>query len=239
MTPARATACATAPAASRPLDPALLPDHIDRLYRAAWASCGSREDAEDLVQDTYARVLAKPRLLRCEDDLAYLLRVLRNTQVSRLRAAARRPVSGGEHAAEATDHRSSTRPELALQTRELFEVIATLPPAQRDELVAVDVVGLSYREAARALRVREATVRHGPRAGRNLDRGGSDDRIPGFAFRAAACRRCRRRHLAPRRAHVRAGVADGVARAAPACCRVECRRAYVELSDPDRTHDTL
>lgn len=88
MTPARAAASATVPAASRSLDPAHLADHLDRLYRAAWASCGSREDAEDLVQDTYARVLAKPRLLRRDDDLAYLLRVLRNTHVSRLRAAA-------------------------------------------------------------------------------------------------------------------------------------------------------
>jgi RNA polymerase sigma-70 factor (ECF subfamily) len=146
-------------AAARPLDPAVLPDHIDRLYRAAWASCGSREDAEDLVQDTYARVLAKPRLLRREDDLAYLLRALRNTHVSRLRAAARRPVSYRElRAADAIDPRSSTRPELALQTRELFAAIATLPPAQRDVLVAVDVAGLAYREAARALRIKEATV---------------------------------------------------------------------------------
>jgi Sigma-70 region 2 len=53
----------------RPLDPAALGDHLDRLYRAAWALCGSREDAEDLVQETYARVLARPRLLRNEDDL--------------------------------------------------------------------------------------------------------------------------------------------------------------------------
>jgi DNA-directed RNA polymerase specialized sigma24 family protein len=45
----------------RTLDPARLGDHIDRLYRAAWALCGSREDAEDLVQETYARVLARPR----------------------------------------------------------------------------------------------------------------------------------------------------------------------------------
>src|SRR5919107_1286086 len=80
-------------AEARVLDPATLGDHVDRLYRAAWALCGQREDAEDLVQDTYARVLAKPRVLRCENDLAYLLRVLRNTHVSRLRAAARRPVS--------------------------------------------------------------------------------------------------------------------------------------------------
>jgi hypothetical protein len=32
----------------RTLDPARLGDHLDRLYRAAWALCGSREDPEDL-----------------------------------------------------------------------------------------------------------------------------------------------------------------------------------------------
>ena len=48
------------------LDPARLGDHLDRLYRAAWALCGSREDAEDLVQETYARVLRRPRVLRRE-----------------------------------------------------------------------------------------------------------------------------------------------------------------------------
>src|SRR4051794_23152946 len=78
---------------ARVLDPAGLGDHVDRLYRAAWALCGSREDAEDLVQDTFARVLAKPRLLRNDDDLGYLLRVLRNTFVSRHRANSRRPAT--------------------------------------------------------------------------------------------------------------------------------------------------
>src|SRR5918912_135678 len=75
----------------RELDPNRLGDHIDRLYRAARAMCGSREAAEDLVQDTYARVLARPRFLRSEDDLGYLLRVLRNTFVSGRRTAGRRP----------------------------------------------------------------------------------------------------------------------------------------------------
>jgi DNA-directed RNA polymerase specialized sigma24 family protein len=82
-----------APARSprRQLDPAALGDHIDRLYRAARALCGSREEAEDLVQDTFARVLRKPRMLHSKDDLGYLLRVLRNTFISARRAAARRP----------------------------------------------------------------------------------------------------------------------------------------------------
>ena len=75
----------------RPLDPARLGDHLDRLYRAAWALCGSREDAEDLVQETYARLLSKPRFLRNEDDLGYLLRALRNTFLNLKRTESRRP----------------------------------------------------------------------------------------------------------------------------------------------------
>jgi RNA polymerase sigma-70 factor (ECF subfamily) len=143
----------------RPLDPDALGDHIDRLFRAAWAMCGRREDAEDLVQDTYARVLAKPRLLRRDDDLGYLLRVLRNTYVSRLRAAARRPTAvPWPDDVEPADDRAAWRPETALDTGALFTAIAALPGDFRDALVAVDVAGLSYREASRALEVPEATV---------------------------------------------------------------------------------
>src|SRR5512132_1063045 len=76
----------------RTLDPARLGDHLDRLYRAAWAMCGSREEAEDLVQDTFLKVMSRPRLLLSEDDLGYLLRALRNTFLSGRRTASRRPV---------------------------------------------------------------------------------------------------------------------------------------------------
>ena len=92
---------------ARVLDPAALGDHVDRLYRAAWALCGSREDAEDLVQDTFARVLAKPRLIRNDDDLGYLLRVLRNTFVSRHRA--QHPAPGDDADARAVRARRPQR----------------------------------------------------------------------------------------------------------------------------------
>ena len=104
--------------------------------------CGSREDAEDLVQDTFARVLAKPRLLRNDDDLGYLLRVLRNTFVSRHRASTRRPVTTAmPETFEPVDHSIGSRPEAAFGAREVFAHIAALPEAFRDALVAVDVVG--------------------------------------------------------------------------------------------------
>ena len=69
------------------LDPDSLATHVDRLYRAAYGLCGSRQDAEALVQDTYERVLRRPRFLRRDGDLAYLLKVMRNTWISSRRSA--------------------------------------------------------------------------------------------------------------------------------------------------------
>ena len=60
------------------------------------------------------RVLAKPRLIRNDDDIGYLLRVLRNTFVSRGRASARRPVTAPmPELFEPVDPRSGTRPDEA------------------------------------------------------------------------------------------------------------------------------
>jgi len=143
----------------RTLDPARLGDHLDRLYRAAWALCGSREDAEDLVQETYARVLARPRVLRNDDDLGYLLRVLRNVFLTRLRSESRRlrPVSLADEI-DLLPGPQASEPETALEAAELYAAVAALPADFRDALVAVDVTGLSYKEAARALRIREGTL---------------------------------------------------------------------------------
>lgn len=141
------------------LDPATLGDHLDRLYRAAWALCGSRDEAEDLVQDTYARVLAKPRWVRRDEDLAYLIRVLRNTFISQRRAAARRPVSGASaDELDLRDERDSLQPAAIAEANEVYGAIAALPEEFRLTLVAIDVAGLSYAESARLLRVPQGTV---------------------------------------------------------------------------------
>ncbi len=141
------------------LDPESLGDHVDRLFRAAWALSGSRADAEDLVQETFALVLAKPRRIRNEDDLGYLLQVLRNTFISSRRAAARRLAPEAlDDRLEPADPSAATRPEQAVEAREVFALIAGLSDVFRDALVAVDVAGLSYAEAANLLGTKEATI---------------------------------------------------------------------------------
>src|SRR5436309_13079732 len=119
----------------RQLDPEALGDHIDRLYRAAWSLCGSREEAEDLVQETFARVLRKPRILHSEDDLGYLLRVLRNTFFSTRRTAARRPQTTPlPDDLDLGEDRSAAQPEARIESAELYAAISGLPEAFRDAL---------------------------------------------------------------------------------------------------------
>ncbi|MGH3029393.1 MAG: RNA polymerase sigma factor [Gaiellaceae bacterium] len=132
-------------------------EHLPVLYRAARAWTRSREEAEDLVQETCARVLARPRLLRGEDELGYLLRAMRNTLVSQRRAESRRPQTTPLVDEFAAGVRSGD-PSEEVERRRVYAAIHELPEEFRDALVAVDIVGLSYREAAGVLGVPEGTV---------------------------------------------------------------------------------
>lgn len=143
----------------RELDPDRLGDHLDRLYRAAWALTGSREDAEDLVQDTYAKILTRPRFLRGEEDLWYLLRTLKNVFLSQRRTLASRTHSVAlDEDVDPVEAPEAVRPDRAAEAREVYAAIAELPDGLREALVAIDIVGLSYDEAAKALKVRQGTI---------------------------------------------------------------------------------
>ena len=148
----------TAPAGPHVLDANRLGDHLDRLYRAALGLTGSPADAEDLVQDVCVRVLSKPRLVSGDDDLGYLLRVLRNTFISGRRSAARRPATAVAPEDLERFESNGADPERAFQARELYAQIAALPEHQRDALVAVDLLGLSYKEAASTMGVPTGTI---------------------------------------------------------------------------------
>ena len=138
---------------SHQVEPTHLPDHIDALYRAACALSGTRHDAEDLVQETFARVLSRPRFVRRDHELGYLLRALRNTYYSRHRTSTRRPAT-----VSLPEDQLGSAHDPAFSANEIMQAIASAPPVFRDAVVAVDVVGLTYKEAAKALRTREATI---------------------------------------------------------------------------------
>lgn len=154
------------------LEPDRLLDHIDALYRAACALSGSRHDAEDLVQETFARVLKRPRFVRRGHEQAYLLRALRNTYNSRHRTATRRPAT-----VTLFDDLASPAPEAGFDAKQILEAIASAPPVYRDAVIAVDVMGMSYKEAARALHAQQATITTRLHRGRQHIAGVLTDRV--------------------------------------------------------------
>jgi RNA polymerase sigma-70 factor, ECF subfamily len=139
------------------LEPERLPQHLDRLRRAALSLTGSHEDAEDLVQETYLRVMRRPRRLHADNDVGYLLRTMRNTwlNVVRRQGVERQALEACEALLE---RRAEHDPLTRLEARALLAAMRHMSPAHRDVLAAVDLLGLSYKQAAGALRTREGTV---------------------------------------------------------------------------------
>jgi RNA polymerase sigma-70 factor, ECF subfamily len=140
----------------RPLTADDAADHLTRLYRLAWSLSGSRQLAEDATQETYLRVLSRPRKVRPGREFQYLAQTLRNVISDHWRAERRRPHIAGdlEEIFEARDG----DPEAAAFAAEVYRAIAALPEPLRDVVAAVDVAGMSYGEAARTLRIPVGTV---------------------------------------------------------------------------------
>jgi len=132
---------------------------MDALFRAACAMSGSRQIAEDLVQETYVKVLSRPRLLRRDDDLGYLIKAMRNTWYGHLRdERKRRGTTASLDADELGARTAHGDPQASLEASVVLDAVAELPVHYREAVAAVDVAGLSYAEAARALGVRKGTV---------------------------------------------------------------------------------
>jgi len=142
----------------RRLDPVRAGDHLDRLYRAARALTGSAHEAEDIVQETYARVLSRPRLVDADKEFAYLMRALRNVVIDGHRRGRAEPECLDELPVEPASRTTRGQPEAEFAAREVYDAIAALPTPARETIAAIDIAGLSYREAAVMFGVPEGTV---------------------------------------------------------------------------------
>jgi len=121
---------------------------LPRLGRFAYALTGSRADADDVVQSTVERLLARgaPEGVELEP---WALRVCRNLWIDETR---RRSVRRGAGEADADDPALSVDGEREAMgrtaLREVCDAMDDLPTDQREALVLVAIDGRSYAEAA-------------------------------------------------------------------------------------------
>jgi RNA polymerase sigma-70 factor (ECF subfamily) len=144
-------------------------EHADQVYQVARHMAGSREDAEELVQETYARAFRSWRSFEPGTNMrAWLMRILTNLNIDRGRKKQRRPV---EQPLEESAYSLYDRLEQAgrdgedeerligrLSQSAIVEALAELPHDFRDVLVLVDLGDFSYQETAQILAIPVGTV---------------------------------------------------------------------------------
>ncbi|MFE7133346.1 RNA polymerase sigma factor [Streptomyces sp. NPDC057638] len=125
-----------------------------RLLAQAIMLCGSREDAEDAVQEGFAEAYrAWDRIAGYENPEAWVYRVA----VQRLWKTQRKR-RAGEERLPALPVPVQAGPERTAEAREVLRLLAALPPRQRVTMVLFCLHGWSQRDIARALRMTRGGV---------------------------------------------------------------------------------
>ncbi len=145
--------------------------YLDQLYGAAMRLTRNPQDAEDLVQETYAKAFAAFHQYTPGTNLkAWLYRILNNTFISNYRKAQRQPKQADAAEAEdwqeyqAASHQSSGLESAEAQAienlpdSEIRDALAKLPEDRRLAVYLADVEGFSYQEIANIMDTPIGTV---------------------------------------------------------------------------------
>jgi RNA polymerase sigma-70 factor (ECF subfamily) len=144
---------------------------FDQLYNFAHWLTGDRTDAEDLVQETYAKALKNFELFQEGTNLrAWMYKILRNTFLSSRTGLAAKNTDRLDDDAEIAAT-TPTSESLLLQmenSQAVMDALASLPMGYREIVLLVDVEELSYKDAAQVLNVPIGTVMSRLSRARNL-----------------------------------------------------------------------
>jgi RNA polymerase sigma-70 factor, ECF subfamily len=150
----------------------------DQVYRVARHLVGSREEAEDLMQEAYARAFRSWRQFQPGTNLrAWLLRILTNLNIDRGRKAQRtpdvQPLEEGDYflynrLEQELGDSDEERVVERLSQDNVVEALAKVPHDFRDAIVLVDIGEFSYQDAAQILDIPIGTVMSRLHRGRRI-----------------------------------------------------------------------
>ena len=140
----------------------------DQVYRVARRLVGSREEAEDLVQDAYARAFRSWRSYTPGTNMrAWLFRILTNLNIDRGRRGQRapdiQPMEEGDYylynrLEETVGGDDEERVVERLSQDSIVDALSAVPHNYRDVIVLVDIGDFTYQDAAQILDVPIGTV---------------------------------------------------------------------------------
>ena len=133
-------------------------DLIPAMRAYAWVLTRRHEDADDLVQETLTKAIAKINSFHVGTNLrAWLFTIMRNTFLNGI-VRAQRMQTGSADCVSTTVCTPATQ-EWTIRGNELMQIVADLPQHYREMLVLVVINGESYETAAEIFDVRIGTVK--------------------------------------------------------------------------------
>ncbi len=164
-------------------------DLADQVYRVARRLVSTREEAEDLMQEAYARAFRSWRSYTPGTNLrAWLLRILTNLNIDRARRRQRapleQPLEEGDYflynKLEQASRDGNVDEERVLERLSQDDVVGALsavPHDFRDVIVLVDIGDFTYADAAQILDIPIGTVMSRLHRGRRILKGELADRV--------------------------------------------------------------
>jgi RNA polymerase sigma-70 factor (ECF subfamily) len=143
----------------------------DRLFAFLCYQVGDRDEARDLLQETYLQAFRRLNRYRGEAPLGAWLRAIALSKALDWKRRMLKRIKRSDALTEASLVADCDPPEVRFESekRALAEAIASLSPLQRAALLLREWDGWDFREIARALRCKESTARvHHTRARRRL-----------------------------------------------------------------------
>lgn len=161
--PENAPAEASAPECATDLT-ALVSEYSGTLYRVAFSISRNAAEAEDMVQETFLRVLRhRDRLPEIRDARVWLIRITWNLVLDRKRRQKTRPenedISDLARVLPAKELRADQVVIAAQRHARVLELIDQLPAKERQALLLSALDELSNAEIASVLKVTESSVR--------------------------------------------------------------------------------
>ncbi len=159
------------PPQTRPSWEDIARSHGRFLYSVAYRLTGSRDDAEDLVQEALLRVRRGLDGYQPGNLEGWLSRIVTNLFLDDVRRRRRRPLTSVADLPDpwvGVDHAPDDELARARLPEELEAALVALPPDFRAAVVLCDVVGLDYQEISESLGIPPGTVRSRIHRGRAL-----------------------------------------------------------------------
>lgn len=127
-----------------------------RMLAAAMFVCGSRSAAEDVVSDSFVKLVKYAKKYRADEPMSWLIKIVRNTALDHLRKQKRRCEVGLDNSFSLVDERYST--DARNRALALEAAVDALPPDERRAIKLRYFVDMTVREIASAMQISRSSA---------------------------------------------------------------------------------